>query len=60
MTREQKRLYNYENEQDYYFAPFSEQRKELRRIWNTTRKDWYSFLYDQEKKHQSKIKKNET
>lgn len=60
MTREQKRAFNYENEQDYYYAPFSEQRKELRRIWNTTRKDWHSFLYDQEKKYQSKIKKNET
>jgi len=56
MTSKEKRLYNYENECEYYFAPFTEQRKELRKLWNTTRKCWDSFLYDQEKKHNQNLK----
>lgn len=56
MNRQEKRAFNYENEHNYYFSPFSEQRRELRKIWNTTRKCWESFLFDAEKKHQqSKI-----
>lgn len=56
MTREEKRVYNQENEQDYYFAPFTDQRAELRKVWALTRKNWESYLYDQEKKYQSKNK----
>ena len=52
MTSQQKRAYNYENEHNYHFAPFSEARAELRKLWNTTRKNWDSFLYEAEKKHQ--------
>ena len=52
MTQKQKRVYNQENENNFYFAPFTEQRKELRKLWGTTRKNWESFLYDQEKKYQ--------
>ena len=52
MTSQEKRLYNYENEQNYYYAPFSEARAELRKQWNQTRKCWDSFLYESEKKHQ--------
>lgn len=54
MTRDEKRKYNFENEHDYHFAPFTEERAELRRQWGTSRKDWNSFLYDQENKHNSK------
>ncbi len=52
MTSQQKKQYNYENEHNYHFAPFSEARKELRKQWNRTRKCWESFLYNAEKKHQ--------
>ena len=52
MTSQQKRAYHYENEHNYHFAPFSEARAELRKLWNTTRKNWDSFLYEAEKKHQ--------
>ena len=52
MTSQQKKQYNYENEHNYHFAPFSEARAELRKLWNTTRKCWDSFLYESEKKHQ--------
>jgi hypothetical protein len=56
MTQQQKKAYNYENENDYHFAPFSDARAGLRKVWNQTRKNWDSFLYDQEKKfQQSKI-----
>lgn len=59
MTRNQKKTYNQANEGDYYFAPFTEQRRELRKEWGTTRRDWESFLYDREKKHQNiQITKN--
>jgi len=54
MNRDEKRKYNQENEQDYYFAPFTEARRELRAKWNGTRKDWNHFLYDAERKHQLK------
>lgn len=50
MTREEKRKYNFENEQNYFYAPFSEQRAELRKAWNKTRKDWNVFLYNAENK----------
>jgi hypothetical protein len=56
MTREEKRLNNQENEGNYHFAPFTDQRADLRKEWSLTRKNWESFLYDQEKKYQSKIK----
>ena len=56
MTAIEKRRYNHANELDYYFAPFTPQRAELRKKWATTRKDWNSFLYDQEKKHQQSKK----
>lgn len=54
MTREAKIKYNYENEGDYYYAPFSVARRELRKTWSTTRKCWDSFLYEAEKKYQQK------
>jgi hypothetical protein len=54
MTSQEKKAYNFANEQNYYFAPFTEQRKELRKEWNRTRKCWDSFLFESEKKHQSK------
>jgi len=57
MTAKEKSRYNHENELDYYFAPFTPQRADLRKKWATTRKDWNSFLYDQEKKHQANQKK---
>ena len=56
MTRDQKRKFNDANEQDYHFAPFTEQRAELRKQWATSRKDWNTFLYQAEQKYQSKIK----
>ena len=56
MTREEKKVYNQENEQEYYFAPFTDQRAELRKVWALTRKNWESYLYDQEKKYNSKNK----
>ena len=49
MTRDQKRKFNDANENDYYFAPFTEQRKELRKEWAKSRKDWNHFLYDAER-----------
>ena len=52
MTSHQKRQYNYDNELDYHFAPFTEQRKELRKEWNGTRKCWDLFLFEAEKKYQ--------
>ena len=52
MTSQEKRAYNYENEHNYYYCPFSEARKELRELWNTTRKNWDSFLFEAEKKYQ--------
>jgi len=56
MTSQQKRQYNYENECEYHFAPFSDARKELRKLWNQTRKNWDTFLFEAEKKYQqSKI-----
>ena len=54
MNVQQKKEFNYQNEDNYHFAPFTNQRAELRKIWATSRKDWNSFLYDQEKKYQSK------
>lgn len=60
MTRGEKTRYNFENEGSYYFAPFTQQRQELRAIWGRTRKDWNSYLYDQEKKHQAKVKQQNT
>lgn len=59
MTASQKKVYNFQNEDNYHFAPFTEQRRELRKVWSISRKSWDSFLYDQENKHQSKIKQNE-
>ena len=56
MTAKEKIRYNHENELDYHFAPFTPQRAELRKKWATTRKDWNSFLYDQEKKYQQSKK----
>ena len=56
MTRLEKKRYNFENEHNYYYAPFSEARAELRKICNTTRKCWDSFLFDQEKKYKSQNK----
>ncbi len=55
MTGQEKRLYNYENEQNYHYAPFSEARKELRKIWNQTRKCWDTFLFEAEKKFQQNL-----
>ena len=52
MTSQEKKAYNFENEHKYFYAPFSEQRKELRKEWNRTRKCWDSFLYEAEKKYQ--------
>lgn len=52
MTSQEKKAYNFENEHKYFYAPFSEARKELRKLWNTTRKCWDSFLYEAEKKYQ--------
>ena len=52
MTSQEKKAYNFANEQNYHFAPFTEQRKELRKNWNRTRKSWDSFLFESEKKHQ--------
>jgi hypothetical protein len=52
MKQQDKKKYNLENEHNYYYAPFSEARAELRKVWGTTRKNWESFLYDQEKKYQ--------
>lgn len=55
MTSQQKKQYNYENEHNYHFAPFSEARKELRKEWNRTRKCWDSFLFENEIKYQKKM-----
>lgn len=43
-----KREYNNTNQDSYYFAPFTEQRKELRKYWNSTKTDWNEFLYNAE------------
>lgn len=43
-----------ENELDYYYAPFTPQRAEIRKEWSGTRKCWDSFLYSKEKNYQSK------
>jgi hypothetical protein len=56
MNRDEKRKFNDANENEYYFAHFTQQRRELRKQWATSRKDWNHFLYDAEKKHKSKIK----
>ena len=56
MTSQEKKAYNFENEHKYFYAPFSEQRKELRKEWNRTRKCWDSFLYEAEKKHNQNLK----
>jgi hypothetical protein len=50
-------MYNRENEWEYYYAPFSQQRKDLRRVWNTKHPNtcWEEFLYKQEQKHQRDI-----
>ena len=53
MISQEKRQYNYDNEMNYHFAPFTEARKELRKEWGGTRKCWDSFLFDQEKKYKS-------
>lgn len=55
MTSQQKKLYNYENEHDYYYCPFSEARAELRKLWNQTRKCWDSFLFENEIKYQKNL-----
>jgi len=54
MTANQKKQYNYDNELNYHYAPFTPQRAEIRKEWSGTRKCWDSFLYDQEKKYNSK------
>lgn len=51
MTREEKREYNKENQDNYFFSPFTAQRRELRKIWNEKENqcfDWEEFLYDSE------------
>lgn len=55
MNRDEKRGYNEENESTYYYAPFTEQRRDLRKRWATTRKDWNTYLYLAEMKHIKQI-----
>lgn len=51
MNANQKKAYNWDNESNYHFAPFTPQRAELRRLWNGTRKNWETFLYNAERNH---------
>lgn len=47
-----KREYNTKNQDNYFYSPFSENRRNLRAEWNTNfckKIDWESFLYDSEK-----------
>ncbi len=51
MTREEKREFNENNQNDYFFAPMTAQRRELRKLWNLKENnvfDWEVFLYDSE------------
>lgn len=53
MTRTEKQLYNDNNQNDYFFAPMTAQRRVLRKIWNLEENnifDWEVFLYDSEMK----------
>lgn len=42
------------NEDNYYFAPFTEQRREIRKEWNSlnSKLSWEEFLYNKEKEYQ--------
>lgn len=50
MNPQEKKQHNFVNEDNYFFAPFTAQRRELRKIWNKdySRIDWEIFLYDSE------------
>lgn len=37
-----------DNEQTYYFAPFTDQRDTLRNLWRNFNMDWYEFLFKAE------------
>lgn len=52
MNRQEKRQHNFENQDNYLFAPFTAQRRELRKIWNKdyNKIDWEIFLFDSELK----------
>lgn len=55
LTDNEKRIYNQNNEQDYFFSPLTAQRRELRKLWNLPEnrlKDWEVFLFDSELKIQ--------
>lgn len=45
------------NEDNYYFAPFTEQRREIRKEWNslTSKLSWEKFLEIKEKEYQNKL-----
>lgn len=43
-----KQRYNLNNERNYFFAPFTEQRRILREVWSQTSLDWNNFLFDAE------------
>lgn len=51
-TREEKIDFNRMNQNEYYFAPFTEQRRQMRKEWNDTNEDWEVYLYDREIQHQ--------
>lgn len=51
-TREEKRVFNRLNQNEYHFAPFTDERLKMREKWNTTGEEWEVYLYDRELKHQ--------
>lgn len=43
------KLINREKENDYYYAPFTEQRRQLRQLWNRQKGEcWEEFLFNAE------------